>query len=953
MSHKGLRAPRNADLSITFTFPATHNVSTATPQLIVRSSLGSSSALLTVGLTATANGSVWTRATRTLNLLVKAADLAALPEDADVTAPWIGYCDVRVTDADGLLTKLLGGPFRVDPVGASLNQSGDTVFVELEGSEIEIVIESSSLAAVSEIYADTVAEREAAEAAATEAAAAAQATFDANTTAYTRTLLDDTTAAAARATLDAPGLTDANEFAADNTFSGGAGAVRVGAATEGDQASIYFTKNDVVRAVWGVAADGKTFLARHDDSGVYQDSPIEIDPDTGVADFEHPPTHDGAPFMLGVGTLAALEALAAGVAPQVSVASRTVVFDGYAGVFLWISGDQSANVTADPEQGVWVAPSSDDTGASGAWRRVYDGPLNVRWFGAVADSTLASIGTDNQAAIEGAIAYAVYAGLRTVHFPGGAAGYGYAHSDTILLSDPGVRLIGDGAGGVAVSVASGATTVGRGSISGDNSADATVLIGTFSSGPQIHIQNEGCHVDGICVARSNTVYAGSYEASNINRTVGILVYPEDTASGYPTARDFRLRNLRVLNQISDGVLICDNVVSSRVEGVEVNYVKGHGFSVQGGSWLSRVNTRTRPGQVQINNCAASHTGGHGIKVGGEEVDNNDAPYRIEIINQENYYNAITTSVMNANANTANNFIRGENILVMMSALDGRDPSGTAVRPCLTLAGLNINLLNFRAVQCTTPAIYVDDPWTGGGGSSRNVVIDNLYVVNSAGGAGYFNPAVQVSSNTRGIRVSCGAVISGITSLMTRTAGTFYWEEFNGAIRTDMDLTVDDLTLDDMTVDAITAASVTASGQVQGATGVFSSSATITRAVTQTQRSRTEQSLNDDQAGYFTFSAATRGILTLNGNTSAAKSAVIAFRCGDGSAYVTVLSSSGGVTGTTGALAGTTGVDGELTISADTSNPRLYIENRTGGLRSHTPQFLSIASDTSISSFTTV
>lgn len=65
-------------------------------------------------------------------------------------------------------------------------------------------------------------------------------------------------------------------------------------------------------------------------------------------------------------------------------ASR-ITTTGRAGVFRWASGDQSANVSADPQEGVWVAPDSDATGASGAWERVFTGPVDVRWFGSVDD----------------------------------------------------------------------------------------------------------------------------------------------------------------------------------------------------------------------------------------------------------------------------------------------------------------------------------------------------------------------------------------------------------------------------------------------------------------------------------------------------------------------------------------------------------------------------------------
>lgn len=105
--------------------------------------------------------------------------------------------------------------------------------------------------------------------------------------------------------------------------------------------------------------------------------------------------HDGAKQggfpMLGerqlkhVDTYSALKALEADGHEQAYVRGRSSVGDGAHGVFVWRSGDQSANVTADPGEGVWVPPDSDATGASGAWERQVSGAANVLWFGAVGD----------------------------------------------------------------------------------------------------------------------------------------------------------------------------------------------------------------------------------------------------------------------------------------------------------------------------------------------------------------------------------------------------------------------------------------------------------------------------------------------------------------------------------------------------------------------------------------
>lgn len=55
---------------------------------------------------------------------------------------------------------------------------------------------------------------------------------------------------------------------------------------------------------------------------------------------------------------------------------------GRAGVFRWDSANLSAAVTADPYEGLHIAPASDPTGASGAWVRIVeDGTYQARWWG--------------------------------------------------------------------------------------------------------------------------------------------------------------------------------------------------------------------------------------------------------------------------------------------------------------------------------------------------------------------------------------------------------------------------------------------------------------------------------------------------------------------------------------------------------------------------------------------
>lgn len=79
---------------------------------------------------------------------------------------------------------------------------------------------------------------------------------------------------------------------------------------------------------------------------------------------------------------AALKVVDAEAGKVVYLAGRLTGGDGGQGFFRWVAGNQSANVTNDPAEGVWVAPTLGPTGASGAWRRIQQNNNEVQalWF---------------------------------------------------------------------------------------------------------------------------------------------------------------------------------------------------------------------------------------------------------------------------------------------------------------------------------------------------------------------------------------------------------------------------------------------------------------------------------------------------------------------------------------------------------------------------------------------
>lgn len=535
---------------------------------------------------------------------------------------------------------------------------------------------------------------------------------------------------------------------------------------------------------------------------------------------------------------------------------------------------------------------------TGAVSRTVQGKLretvSVTDFGAVGNGV-----ADDTAAIQTAIT-AVKNTSKQLFFPAGS----YRVTSSLVMDAVGMSFMGAGGGGNARSAAGSLGVVGTGS-----NVSATQIIGDFNGGAVIRIKAQGCKVSDMTITRSASAYAASFAVAD----AGVMVCPDDSA-GYQTTRKAYLLNLRVMNTNGDGILFANDVVNSTAENCEVNCVKGSGFVVAGGSYLSFTN-RSQPGMVTLLNCTSCWTGGHGLRVGGgtAEVDGFDIAYRVTAIQFEAFYNNIITANCISTPAVANLYLSGFNHTIISSAFDGQVefPSPTPTNSTAVIRGTNIRLINHRMIQCTTPAAYLVAPPPGGGGFSRNIEITGLYVVNSSAGAGYFNPVVNIAAGVRGVLVDCAQPDStssaGISVLTNRTYNTQWEERFNGTNITGKTTQI-------------------AAGSVQNGSAQPD---LIT--------------LANDKAGYFQWDDVTKGVVIVGGNTSAAQNGLLAFRVGSGGS-MTSLSVTANLNVTTGALTGTTGTVGKLTVSADTATNRLYIENRLGSTYSYAVTFLSCSTN---------
>ena len=135
--------------------------------------------------------------------------------------------------------------------------------------------------------------------------------------------------------------------------------------------------------------------------------------------------------------LAALKALTS-YPSSVITQCREDQGDQGGGRWVFRTGNQSTNVTNDPQSAWWAAPDSTPSGTAGAWERQFKGPLNAVWGGMSTDIA------DNSA-----IYTALYATAKTAFIPLYVPSGHYDFTDQVALdattaSREAIPVIGDG-----------------------------------------------------------------------------------------------------------------------------------------------------------------------------------------------------------------------------------------------------------------------------------------------------------------------------------------------------------------------------------------------------------------------------------------------------------------------------------------------------------------------------
>jgi hypothetical protein len=238
------------------------------------------------------------------------------------------------------------------------------------------------------------------------------------------------------------------------------------------------------------------------------------------------------------------------------------------GFFRWTTGNQSANVTADTKQGIWVAPDSDNTGASGAWQRVVLGPIHADWFIEPGDS-------DDTDGIQAALDYAsANEGVAAEGQRGATvllARREYYTSSVIQTTGFGyVILEGQGL---------------PGSKSGNVNIGGTTIVADHTAGHVLHVTVAPFRVAKLQVtATANRTNNGSTSDNGIH-----FEAPDDADSAskisYPLLHD-----VRVIQQPGYGVAVIGDSVGHDFQRVSCLNNGNHGVLIDRGTATGRVHT---------------------------------------------------------------------------------------------------------------------------------------------------------------------------------------------------------------------------------------------------------------------------------------------------------------------------------------------------------------------------
>jgi len=392
-------------------------------------------------------------------------------------------------------------------------------------------------------------------------------------------------------------------------------------------------------------------------------------------------------------------------------------------------------------------------------------------------------------------------------------------------------------------------------------------------------------LDTLIITGSASRLAAGFTGTNSQPNFGVWIEALDVSGGGGFIQRIKLRDVTVRNQPNSGVVSVGENAGSEFNSVASLYNKGHAFVFSNGYYTSRTNLGS-PGIVQFINCRSTDCGGHALAI-GSPFDTGLSSYRFMIENLEAFRNCSDPSIL---YDTSIIFMSGQNNIINISA------AGDAPYRFATVSGRNIQINNCRMFGLS-PAVKVVER-AGGAEPTRGVYVVAPSLIPTPGTK--FDPVVQVDPGCQEVYVDIASDERNNQSTYIRAINTdfqgFYKKDPNG---------------------------------INIGFPVISENISSTEIITM---------LDDSVYEYEFQSTTSHGILLFHGFSDSTVYAMCVFRAAATSIFVQQIVVGSEVNTTTGALTGTTGVDGKFTVSVDAT--KLYFENRRGGTRFIKITFLS-------------
>lgn len=399
---------------------------------------------------------------------------------------------------------------------------------------------------------------------------------------------------------------------------------------------------------------------------------------------------------ISVESYAALRAISASDGQYLLVLGRETAGDwGPPRWARWTEDDVSTEVALDEvtadegDGGLYVAPTSDKTGASGAWVFEHRGELDLAWyggFGVIGDTT------DEYPAFAAAYRFAGRAnsGVNRVYAKAGD----YYVSGPVLLNHPGLVLAGDGPGSMWDTAAP--------------TGHETRIIGTSTTGPVVWVRKEGCTVDGVWIDADSARAAAAQDSTYDDLNVGLRVEGDNVArsTGEGDVMATHLRRVYVKNQPNTGVMLVGKVYESILDMVYASTNNGDGIAFDDGTNTGRtvddddeIGTNFQASIVTMNACKTLLNEGHGFRLG--DTSDNNYTLRVTMINCETSQNGATSG-----------YLKGANAAQVFAHCDGLTYMGGSVgaidKAAFCLMGCGGDLLNVRLPSAgASDLIYIE------------------------------------------------------------------------------------------------------------------------------------------------------------------------------------------------------------------------------------------------------